>query len=341
MENDCIFGDLILPVSTKFEQTDISMDKEQFGILLLEGQCIEPLGEAKTDYEVVCLIAEKLGLLDKVTEGKSVEDWIRFGYDHSGAAEYVGYEELRDKHYFIVPTMPGWKASTKNRLLDFYSQPEKYPLKTPSGKIEFYAQTLAKHFPDDDERPPVPHWIPFGETHQEGLSHPRANRYPLLVMSNHGRWRVHANLDDIGWFHEIVTGKVRGEDGYWYEPVWINPSDAAQRGIADGDVVKIYNERGAVLVGAYVTERIMPGVIYVDHGSRYDPLVPGELDRGGAINTITPHKITSRNATGMVVSGFLAECERADIDALRGKYPEAFARPYDSGSGLTIERVLQ
>ena len=101
-------------------------------------------------------------------------------------------------------------------------------------------------------------------------------------------------------------------------------------------MVKIYNERGAVLVGAYVTERIMPGVVYVDHGARYDPIVPGELDRGGAINTITPHKITSKNCHRHGgVSGFLVECERADLDALRKQYPEAFARPYDSGSGLT------
>jgi anaerobic selenocysteine-containing dehydrogenase len=341
MENDCIFGDLILPVSTKFEHTDISMDKEQYGVLLYEDQCIEPVGEARSDYEIVCMIAERMGLLDKVTEGKSVDEWIRFGYDNSHVTQYVSYEELREKQYHIVPTMPGWKASTKNRLLDFYNDPEHYPLKTPSGKIEFYAQNLAKHFPDDEERPPVPHWIPFGESHQESLLHPRSETYPLLLVSNHGRWRVHANLDDISWFHEIETGKVRGDDGYWYEPGWIHPSEAAKRGIKDGDVVKVFNERGAVLVGAYVTERIMPGVVYVDHGARYDPIVPGELDRGGAINTITPHKTTSKNATGMVVSGFLVECERADLAALRKQYPEAFARPYNKDSGLTIERVMQ
>ncbi|MCL5734641.1 MAG: molybdopterin-dependent oxidoreductase [Actinobacteria bacterium] len=340
MENDCIFGDLILPVSTKFEQTDISTDKEQYGVILLEEQCIEPVGEAKTDYEVVCMIAERMGLLDKVTEGKTVEDWIRYGFENSRVTEFISYEELRERQYFIVPTKPGWRASTNNRLLDFYNDPNKYPLKTPSGKIEFYAQTLATHFPDDDERPPVPHWIPYGESHQESLSHERADEYPLLLVSNHGRWRVHANLDDISWFHEIETGKVKGKDGYWYEPVWIHPSDAAHRSIEEGEVVKLYNERGAVLVGAYVTERIMPGVVYVDHGSRYDPIVPGEFDRGGAINTITPHKLTSRNATGMVVSGFLVECERVNLDALRKQHPKAFARPYDSGSGLTIERVL-
>jgi anaerobic selenocysteine-containing dehydrogenase len=106
-------------------------------------------------------------------------------------------------------------------------------------------------------------------------------------------------------------------------------------------VVKVYNERGAVLGGAYVTERIMPGVVYMDHGARYDPIVPGELDRGGAINTITPHNTTSRNATGMVVSGFLVEVEKANMDELRNQYPEAFKRPYHADSGLRMERVLE
>jgi hypothetical protein len=83
-------------------------------------------------------------------------------------------------------------------------------------------------------------------------------------------------------------------------------------------------------------------VVYVDHGSRYDPIVPGELDRGGAINTITPHHGTSRNCRGgMVVSGFLIEIERANLDALRRQYPEALAKPYDRASGLRRERVLQ
>ena len=140
-------------------------------------------------------------------------------------------------------------------MQDFYEDPEGHPLKTPSGKIEFYSQNLAKHFPGDKERPPVPHWIPYGETHQESRLHPRAKKYPLLTVSNHGRWRVHANLDDISWIREIETCKVKGPDGYLYEPMWMNPQDAAARGIKKGDVVRIYNERGSVLCGAYVTRK--------------------------------------------------------------------------------------
>jgi len=162
----------------------------------------------------------------------------------------------------------------------------------------------------------------------------------LLIVSNHGRWRVHANLDDVTWFKEIPTCKVRGPDGYLYEPIWLNPADAARRGIESGDVVKVFNERGGVLGGAYVTERIMPGVTYCDHGARYDPIVPGELDRGGAINTICPRKTNTKNAIGIATSGFLVEVERVDLGELMKKYPEAFQRPYHSAAGLCMERVL-
>jgi len=112
------------------------------------------------------------------------------------------------------------------------------------------------------------------------------------------------------------------------------------RDIRHRDIAKIYNERGTLLVGAYVTERIMPGAVYVDHGARLDPIVPGELDRGGDINTITPGKRMSKNAAGMVVSGFLVEVERANLDELRKQYPDAFNRPYDYASGLRFDRVL-
>jgi anaerobic selenocysteine-containing dehydrogenase len=341
LENDCQFADIILPVNTKIEEQDIGVDQGngQFQVILHEKKCIEPVGESRSDYEIVCMIAEKLGLLEEYTGGKTVDEWIQFGFENSGVQGLTTYEEFEKKGYFVVPTDPEWKKYPAG-LRKFYEDPENNPLKTPSGKIEFYSQNLAKYFPDDKERPPVPHWIEKGESHDESLSSERAKKYPLLIMSNHGRWRVHAQHDDITWTREALTCKVKGPDGYNYEPLWINPADAAARGINNGDVVKIYNERGAVLGGAYVTERVMPGVVYMDHGARYDPIVPGELDRGGAINTITPHNITSKNATGMVVSGFLVEVEGVNLAELTKKYPEAFRRLYHPAAGLRMERVL-
>jgi trimethylamine-N-oxide reductase (cytochrome c) len=344
MENDCLFADIILPVNTKFEEDDIGTDMVNchFDTLFLERKCIESIGESKSDYEIVGMVAEKMGKLEEYTGGRSVEEWIKYGWEVSGVADMVSWEELNEKQYYVVPTDPNWESYPAG-MINFYNDPEKHPLSTPTGKLEIYSQRLADHFPDDRERPPLPRWIEGGPcwTHDESLSSERAKKYPLLCQSNHGRWRVHAQFDDVDWFHEIETCKVRGPDGYLYEPVWIHPSEAGKRGIKNGDAVRIFNERGVVLCGAYVTERIRPGVVYVDHGARYDPVVPGELDRGGAINTITPHYGTSQNCRGgMVVSGFLVEAERANLDELRKQHPEAFKRPYDRASGLRFKRVL-
>jgi anaerobic selenocysteine-containing dehydrogenase len=315
------------------------MESGQYDTFFPEAKCIEPIGESKSDYEAVCLIAEKVGLLEKYTGGKTVEELIKLSFENSGLQDRITYEEFNKKGYFVIPTDPEWKNIPVG-MSEFCKEPDKHPLKTPSGKIEFFSQNLARHFPDDTERPPVPHWIEKGESHDERLSSKRAGTYPLLMMSNHGRWRVHAQCDDISWTREAPTCKVIGPDGYAYEPVWINPEDASSRGMENGDVIKVYNERGTVLGGTFVTERMMPGVVYMDHGARYDPIVPGEIDRGGAINTLTPHSTTSKNATGMAISSFLVEVKKAGLEELRKKYPEAFKRPYQANAGLRFERII-
>ncbi|MFC1868556.1 molybdopterin-dependent oxidoreductase [Thermodesulfobacteriota bacterium] len=342
MENDCLFADLILPANTKFETEDLSSDCTgwDYRILNYEAKCIEPLGESRSDYEIVCMIAERMGLLEEYTGGRSNEELIRFGFEKSGAAAgYISYDDWKEKEYWIAPTAPDWEKHPAG-MFDFYKDPDKNPLTTPTGKLEIYSEKLAKHFPDDKERPPYPKWIPYGESHQERLVCERAKKYPLLVIANHPRWAMHAQHQDVTWFREIETCKIKGPDGYLYHRVWMHPSDAAKRGIGDGDIVKVYNERGGVLAGAYVTERMMPWAISMDHGAKYDPIVPGELDRGGAINTIAPHKTTSRNCTGMASSGFLADVERVDLAELRKKYPEAFERPFHKAAGPDVQSFL-
>jgi trimethylamine-N-oxide reductase (cytochrome c) len=209
--------------------------------------------------------------------------------------------------------------------------------------LEYFSTAIAKHAPDDEERPPVPRWIEKGESHDERLSSQRADKYPLLCMSNHGRWRMHAQCDDIIWNREVETMKIRAKDGYQYEPCWLHPSEAEKRGIKHGDIVKVFNERGTVLCAAYVTERVIPGIVYVDHGSRFDPIDAETLDRGGAINLITPHAIISKNATGMVVSGFLVDIAKVtdkEMDDWRKKYPEAFTRKIDEAAGVCLDGWL-
>ena len=121
--------------------------------------------------------------------------------------------------------------------------------------------------------------------------------------------------------------------------MWINPVDAEGQGIATGDVVKIFNDRGWVLGGAYVTERIKPGVIYQDHGARLDPINVGEADRGGANNLIAPSEVAMKNTNAEVTSGYLVDFEKVDVFELAERYPEAFGRDFNA-AGVKIDNWL-
>jgi molybdopterin guanine dinucleotide-containing S/N-oxide reductase-like protein len=348
LENDTVFADIILPINTKIEEEDLAqlVMKIPFKGIAVEEQAIEPIGESLSDYEAVGEVARKLGLYEEYTGGLTIPEKIKKGFEDSGLDGLVTWEEIQKKKYYLIPTDPHWEKVPAG-LRPFYEDPDKNPLNTPTGKLEFYSQRLADHFPDDTERPPIPKWIEKGMSHDERLSSERAKKYPLLLMSNHGRWRTHAQNDDITWTREIRTHKVKGWDGYMYEPVWINPKDAAARGIEDGDIVKLYNERGAVLGGAIVWERIMPGVISQDHGARADMIAtrPDEhIDRGGANNLISPQNGTSQNCWGMATSGYLVGLEKvtiAQMEYWRKQYPEAFKRGYDPVSGLRFNSWVE
>ena len=342
LENECLLADIILPVNTKLEEDDIALDifSGQYNLLFPEHKCVEPIGESYSDYEIVCKLAERLGLLEEYTEGKSIPDWIKYGWETSRCADLISWEELNKKGYYVIPTADNWEEVPAG-FYEFYEDPERHPLSTPTGKLEFEATGLVEHFPDDLERPPVPKWIAKGISHEETIGTERSKKYPLLVCSNHPRWGVHSEHKDMIWIREIETSTVKGPDGYQYHPAWLHPSEAEKRGIKNGDVVSIYNDRGTVLAGAYITERIMPGVLYIDHGAKWDPIALGEIDRGGAINTIVPRNTTSKNAVGHAVSGFLVQVEKTDMAALRRKYPEAFERPFHPHAGPGLEAWIE
>jgi trimethylamine-N-oxide reductase (cytochrome c) len=207
---------------------------------------------------------------------------------------------------------------------------------------------LAEFFPDDKERGPYPKWIIGGSEadgwqHDETLFGERAKNYPLLIVTTPMRWRHHVQGDDITWFKEIPTCKVKGYDGYLYEPCWINPVDATARSIANGDIVKIFNERGIVLAGAYITERAMPGSINIGHGAKHDPITTG-IDRGGQTNLICPDNPVSKNCVGFVTTGYLVEVNKldpAEMEVWKKQYPEAFSRAYDPAYGVKRESWIE
>ena len=349
LENDCYFADIVLPVQTKFEMEDIGEDPNGgiFTSVFHERPACPPVGESLDDFDCVAEVAKKLDELtgsDEIynayTGNKtSVQRVVELFWQDSNVAHLDENDDFHKKDIFVVPADPDIQNKPVG-LRRFANDPKSQPLTTPTGLLEFTSTDIQKYFPDDEERPPYPKWVESSPLHDERLGGERAKKYPLLCMSNHGRWRFHANCDDITWNREIDMMKIRAKDGYQYEPVWMHPSTAAERGIEYGDIVKVYNERGTVLCGAYPTERVMPGVVYVDHGSRYDPIDPETLDRGGAINLITPHAIISKNCTGMVVSGFLVDCAKVtdeEMNAWKKQYPEAFARKVDEACGVCLD----
>ena len=254
------------------------------------------------------------------------DEWLKGVYEGTLASTKLGitWEQFKQKKFVVYdcPTWDEWVDIKKEHgygpnegggLHSFWSQGG--GLETPSGKIEFVSSRIAALDPDNAERPPLAKWM----THSEMQGSAKSKEYPLQVVSNHPRFRFHVQGDDVDWIREL--SKVRGPDGYLYEPCWIHPSDAGARGISAGDVIMVHNERGAVLAGAVVTERIIPGALSIDHGAKIDrALLKGKIvDRGGCINLIVPSPLEKYDAgkeikiPEMNVAGFLAEAVKIDV----------------------------
>lgn len=111
---------------------------------------------------------------------------------------------------------------------------------------------------------------------------PRVKNYPLLAVSAHQKFRFHGQWNNVSWLADIY--KYQG-----YEPVWMNAADSGPRGIKEKDIIRIFNDRDQILCYVHITERLMPGVIWVAEGSWSKRAEPGNLksiDTGGNINVL-------------------------------------------------------
>jgi trimethylamine-N-oxide reductase (cytochrome c) len=329
------FADIILPACTSLERDDVGEWGAAGGytghassgcnhrVIIRQKKCIEPLWESRSDYQIFSMIADRLGLKETYTEGKSEVDWAKAFFEISDLPKFITWEEFDKKGYFIVPFPEDYKSTPSLRW--FYegracdtpdpANPKKNTEKanelgTFSGKIEFVSESLKQYFPDDEERPVSPRYIPSWEGHRSEL----AKKYPLALVSPHPRFSFHTHYDKhTDWLNEIPVHRVK-KDGYPWWPARIHPSDAGLRGIRHGDIVKLYNDRGGVLCIAEVTERIRPGIIHSYASSAlYDPLEPGKagsVDQGGCINILTSSRMLSKNAPGMTPNSCLIDIEK-------------------------------
>ena len=165
----------------------------------------------------------------------------------------------------------------KVALKDFIADPTAHPLKTPSGKIEIYSEQLAKlrdtwELDEGDEILPIPAFSPGFQSYQD-----LTDEYPLLIQGFHYKAHVHSSY---------ANNKIVQEAAH--HVAWINPQDAEARGIATGDTVRVFNDRGELTIEAKVTPRIIPGVVAIPQGAWHDADMAGDrVDHGGCINTIT------------------------------------------------------
>jgi len=326
------FADVILPACTSLEREDIAESSVaggygmhgssgvNFRVVVRMKKCVSPLGESKADYEIFTLLAQRLGMKDVYTEGKTDLDWAKKFFEISDLPKYISWEQFDRKGYFIInpgenykPTpalrwfYEGRQCDTPDPLNKKRGTERGGELGTYSGKIEFLSQSLLSKWPDDDERPPIPHHIPSWEGYRSELY----KRYPLQLVSPHPRFSFHTHYDrHARWLDEIPGHRIKKNEYAWWI-ARVHPRDAAARGIKNGDIIKLYNDRGAVLCIAVVTQRVLPGIVH-SYGSStsYDPLEPGKvksIDRGGCVNLLTSSRMMSRHVPGMAPNSCLIE----------------------------------
>jgi len=299
------FADIVLPANTTFERNDVVGSSEYSGrFVVAMPQLVESQYESKSDFDIFTAISEHLGFKDAFTGGKTEMEWLQSIYEESlTGAKTEGIEMPTFKEfwegdgYFEFPVPE--EAKTYTRFSDFRADPVANALGTPSGKIEIYSQAIEKFGYDDC--PPHPTWIEPAEW----LGSDKIAKHPLHIVSPHPKYRLHSQMNNT-WLRE--TYEVAGR-----EPMWISPEDAKARGISDGDVVRAFNERGALLAGAIVTDRVRQGVVMLQEGAWYDPDRPGEagaMCKHGNINTVTLDKGTSSLAQGNVANTALVEVEK-------------------------------
>jgi molybdopterin guanine dinucleotide-containing S/N-oxide reductase-like protein len=335
-EGEAKFADVILPACTNFERWDIgewancggyTVNNEgqlNHRVICLQHKCIEPLGESKSDYRIFTELAARLGLGAYFCEGMTELDWCKQVFLACDVSRHVSWSQFRRKGYFVVPsekeelrapTAFRWFAEGRAKdVPEPHPLPSEYAgnfregLQTQSGKIEFEASSL-KRYGQDPERPPLNKYIPSWE----GLQSELAERYPLQLVSTHVRYSYHtkgdgkdSTINDIAEHRLLI-------DGYYYWIARLHPRDAAARGIKHHDLVRMYNDRGAVICAAVVTERCCPGVIYTQESCAvYDPLgKPGEsTDRGGCVNLLTPSRSQTEKTTASAPNSCLIEVEK-------------------------------
>ena len=290
-------ADIVLPSTMSIERDDFGAGKNDPAFFAMPA-LTRPPGEARDDYAIFGELAGRLGAGTKFSEGRDASAWLRYLYEQWRA-------RLADAGHALPDFAEFWAAGhveipvpdPDQVLLDaFRADPDAAPLSTPSGKIEIGSATIASFgYPDC---PGHPVWL----EPEEWLGGAGADRHPLHLIANQPRSRLHSQLD-VGAHSQ--GSKVGGR-----EPARLHPDDAVARGLRDGDVARIFNDRGSCLAGIVLSDAVRPGVVQLSTGAWYDP-DPDDPSfcRHGNPNVLTADRPTSRLAQGCTGQHALVDVE--------------------------------
>ncbi|WP_425528697.1 molybdopterin-dependent oxidoreductase [Rhodococcus maanshanensis] len=294
-------ADIVVPSTTSLEREDLSCTRND-PLMVAMHAATPRFADARDDYDTFAALARRLGFGERFTEGRTAGQWIEHlygqwrGYVLADGGEAPEFDEFWLRGHVRMRT-----EDELTLFEEFRADPEANALRTPSGKIEIFSADIDGFGYDDCAG--HPRWY----EPEEWLGGRRAEAFPLHLIANQPKTRLHSQLD-----HGATSqgSKVQGR-----EPIRLHPDDAAARGIADGDVVRVFNDRGACLAGAVLDEGVRERVVQLATGAWFDPLDPADPSSmcvHGNPNVLTADVGTSSLSRGCTGQHVLVQVERFD-----------------------------
>jgi biotin/methionine sulfoxide reductase len=295
-------ADVVLPATLTIEREDIGATAFD-PVMVAMHRLVDPPGEARDDYAIFTALATRLGADAGFTEGRDARGWLEHLYERTRTALAKRGDPAPTFAQFWAAgelELP-LRADDGGLLAAFRADPDARRLPTPSGRVEITSAVVAGFgYPDC---PGHPAWFAPTDAPDE--------RHPLWLVSNQPAGRLHSQLD---FGAHSRAGKVAGR-----EAVRIHPDDAAARGIADGDVVRLVNDRGACLAGARVTDAVLRGVVQLPTGAWFDPVDP-DAERPFCAHG-NPNVLTRDVGTSALAQGCTGQHTAVQVERWTGPVP--------------------
>ncbi len=305
------FADVVLPITTPLERSDLQITPNSGMVSIME-RAIEPVGEARNDYEVFSAIAAQLGFEQRFTAGRDSAGWIELLYSETRKhcadrqISLPSLDELKSRKWIEVPA----PERPNNEWRNFRNGE---PLRTPSGKIEITSEVVGAFGLADCAAHPA--WF----EPREWLGATDRGHH-LHLISNQPVTKLHSQLD-----HGSIS-RASKIDGH--EPISIHPETATLLGVEASDTVRVHNSRGSLLAGVVIDDGLRPDVVQMATGAWFDPVDTGgqATCNHGNVNVLSHDHGTSNLSQGPAALSCLVSIERYEGPALPVKAfdPPAF-----------------